>query len=135
MGKTKKQRLVGETFLRGLLVAFGVYLVGHLTLAGLCLRGSVGEESASAVTAVLCALSALAGGLLVARRCLWGPLAGGVLLSLVFGAAVLLIGLGFWGAVDWSGSAVTLLGCDLGGGVAAGLLCARRPKARRRKAL
>ena len=132
MSKTKKQRPVWVVFLQGLGVTLGVYLCGHLLLAALAVRGAVGEEGTFTVTALLCLCAALCGGLCVVRRCPWGLLPGGVLAALLFCGALAAVGALCWGQLAWAGTGGVLVVFALAGGVAAGLLGARRRKSKRR---
>ncbi len=93
MGKKPESVPVWAVFLRGSLLSLAVYLGGILLLAALLVRGVVPEGAAFPVTAALCALGALFGGLLTARRSSWGTLPSAMLNSAVF-AAVLAAGNG-----------------------------------------
>ena len=135
MSKTKKQRPVWAVFLCGLGAALGVYLAGHLLLAALAVRGTVGEEGAFTVTAILCLCAALCGGLCVVRRCPWGPLPGGVLAALLFCGVLAAVGSLCWGQLAWTGQGGVLAVFAVAGGVAAGVLGARRRKPKRRSQL
>ena len=135
MSKTKKQRPVWMVFLCGLCVALGVYLVGHLLLAALAVRGAVGEEGAFTVTAILCLCASLCGGACVVRRCPWGPLPGGGLTALLFCGVLALVGSLCWEELALAGNGGVLVVFALAGGVAAGLLGARRRKPKRRSQL
>ncbi len=133
MGKKPESVPVWAVFLRGCLLSLAVYLGGILLLAALLVRGVVPEGAAFPVTAALCALGALFGGLLTARRSSWGTLPSAMLNSAVF--AAVLAGAGFlWQqTLTWTGRGGVLLLCALGGGAAAGVLGSRRPRRRKRK--
>ena len=64
MGKGKKQAPSGLIFLKGLLLAFAVYLPGQLLITLLVVKGAVGEESLFPAVAAVCLVAALAGGFL-----------------------------------------------------------------------
>lgn len=135
MGKTKKQQPVWLSFGKGTAVSLGVYLVGHLLLAALAVRGTVGEEGSFVGTAVLALLAALCGGWCVVRRCPWGPLPGGLLLAALFAAVLAVTGGLCWGSLSWTGRGGVLVVFTLAGGGAAGMLGARKRKPKRRAAL
>lgn len=135
MGKTKKQQPAWLPFLKGILLAAGIYLAGHLLLAALMVCGTLGEGAAFPVTAVLCVVASLCGALLSVRRCAFGPLAGGLLSAALFSAVLMTVGLLCWREIALAGRGGILLGCAIAGGVLAGFLGARRPKQKRRAAL
>jgi len=127
----KKQQPVWQSLGKGLLLALGLYLMGHLLLAALMVRGSVGEGGALWFTGALCLLSALSGGFYVARHTPWGAVRGGLLGGVLFTVALALVGMVCWQRLSWTGESGALVLCALGGGLAGGL-CARRRKPRRR---
>jgi len=128
MAKGRKQLAVWQGFLAGGLLTLGVYLAGLLFLTLLLVKGAMPEGWSFAAVAVLCALSALAGGLAAVRLTRWR--AGGVLTAAAFLCVLSLAGLGFWDEVAWLGRGGVLLLCGLAGGLLAGL---SGPKKRRRK--
>lgn len=79
------------------------------------------------MVAVLCVLSALAGGVAAVRLTRWKM--GGLLTAAAFLSVLVLLGLGFWEEVAWLGHGGILLLCGLAGGLLAG---AAGPRARRR---
>jgi len=134
MAKGKKKEPVWLMFLKGLGISLTVYLTGIALLAVLAVRGAV-EEGTFPVTAALCLLSALCGGLLTVRRCPWGPLPGGLLSASLFALSLAAVGGLCWKSVTLSGRGGVLLGCAALGGIGAGLLGAGRRKPKRRGAL
>lgn len=127
MAKGRKKLAVWQGFLAGGLLSLGVYLLGLLAAALLLVNGVLPEGAQFTVVAALCALAALAGGVLTVRLTRWK--AGGVLTALLFLSALLLAGLGFWEEITWLGHGGVLLLCGLAGGALSG---AARPKTRRR---
>ena len=80
MAKGRKQTALRQAFLQGGLTALSLYLLGHLLLALLLVKGVLPETAAFHALAVLCAVSALAGGWISILRSAWraaGPLIGG----------------------------------------------------------
>ena len=128
MAKGRKQLAVWQGFLAGGLLTLGMYLAGLLFLTLLLVRGVLSEGGSFPAVAVLCMLSALAGGLLTVRLTRWK--AGGVLTAAVFLVLLILAGLGFWEEIAWLGHGGILLLCGLAGGLLAGLT---GPKRRRRR--
>ena len=128
MAKGRKQLAVWQGFLAGGLLTLGVYLAGLLFLTLLLVRGVLSEGGSFPAVAVLCMLSALAGGLLTVHLTRWK--AGGVLTAAVFLVLLILAGLGFWEEIAWLGHGGILLLCGLAGGLLAGLT---GPKRRRRR--
>lgn len=124
----RKQLALWQGFLAGSLLTLGVYLLGLLFLTLLLVKGALSEGGSFPAVAVLCALSALAGGLLTVRLTRWR--AGGVLTAAIFLSVLILTGLGFWEEIAWVGHGGVLLLCGLAGGVLAGLA---GPKRRRRR--
>lgn len=129
MAKGRKKLAVWKGFLVGGTLSLGVYLLGLLLLTLLLVRGTVPEKGSFPVIAVLCALSALAGGVTAARLTGWR--AGGALTALIFLGVLVLLGLGFWEQIAWLGHGGVLLLCGLAGGLLAGALSG--PGKRRRK--
>ena len=127
----KKQQPVWLAMGKGLTLSLGLYLLGHLLLAALMVRGSVGEEGAPWMTGALCVLAALCGGFYVARHTPWGAVQGGLLGGVLFAASLALVGMACWQSLSWTGQSGALVLCALGGGLAGGL-CARRGKTKRR---
>lgn len=128
MAKGRKKVAAWQGFLAGSLLSLGVYLLGLLLMTALLVRGALPEGGSFPAVAVLCALSALAGGVLTVR--LTRRRMSGVLTSAVFLFALVLAGLGFWEEIAWLGHGGVLLLCGLAGGLLAG---AAAPKARRRR--
>lgn len=129
MAKGRKKLAVWKGSLVGGALSLGVYLLGLLLLTLLLVRGTVSERGSFPVIAVLCVLSALAGGVAAVR--LTGQRAGGALAALIFLAVLALLGLGFWEQIAWLGHGGVLLLCGLAGGLLAGALSG--PGKRRRR--
>ena len=91
------------------------------------------ESGAFPVTAVLCFLSAMSGGLLTARQSPWGTLPSALLNTLVFAGILIAAGAICWQGITWYGHGSILLLCALAGGVVAGILGGRRSHRRKRK--
>lgn len=133
MAKGKKRRTAaGVVLLQGAAVSVAVYLVGILLLALLAVKGAVPERASFPAVAFLCLLGALGGGMVTARGTPWGPLPAALLNTALFAAVLLVAGLACW-PDGIGGRGVVLLVCALGGGLAAGLLGARRGRRRKRK--
>lgn len=124
----RKQLALWQGFLAGSLLTLGVYLLGLLLLTLLLVKGALSEGWSFPAVAVLCTLSALAGGVLTVRLTRWR--AGGVLTAAIFLSVLILAGLGFWEEIAWTGHGGVLLLCGLAGGALAGLA---GPKKRRRR--
>lgn len=124
----RKQLAAWQGFLAGSLLTLGVYLLGLLLLTLLLVKGALSEGWSFPAVAVLCTLSALAGGLPTVRLTRWR--AGGVLTAAIFLSVLILAGLGFWEEIAWTGHGGVLLLCGLAGGALAGLA---GPKKRRRR--
>ena len=124
----KKKLAVWQGYLAGGLLALSVYLLGLLFLALLLVKGVLSEGGRFPAVAVLCVLSALAGGVATVR--LTRHRAGGVLTAAVFLFVLVLAGLGIWEEIAWLGHGGILLLCGLAGGALAG---AAKPKTRRRR--
>ena len=135
MGKSRKTTAVWAVFLRGTLLALGVYLAGQLLLALLQVQGVLPEQGGYPATAVVCGLSSLLGGLVCVRRSPWGTLPGGLLTAALFALLLIAGGLLFWHGITWKGRGGVLLLCAMGGGVLSGLLGGRRGKRKRRIAV
>ena len=138
MGKGKKQAPSGLIFLKGLLLAFAVYLPGQMLITLLVVKGAVGEESLFPAVAAVCLVAALAGGFLCARRPVWGALPSAMLCALLFASVLTAIGILCWEeGITWTGRGGILLLCALAGGLLAGALGqgSRRKKKRKLKAL
>ncbi len=129
MAKGRKKLAVWKGFLVGGTLSLGVYMLGLLLLTLLLVRGTVPEKGSFPVIAVLCGLSALAGGIATARLTGWR--AGGALTALIFLTALVLLGLGFWEQIAWLGHGGILLLCGLAGGMLASALSG--PGKRRRR--
>lgn len=124
----RKQLAAWQGFLAGSLLTLGVYLLGLLLLTLLLVKGALSEGWSFPAVAVLCTLSALAGGVLTVRLTRWR--AGGALTAAIFLSVLILAGLGFWEEIAWTGRGGVLLLCGLAGGALAGLA---GPKKRRRR--
>ncbi len=134
MGKGKKQSPNGLVFVKGLFLSFGIYLLGQLLVTLLVVKGALREERMFPVIAVLCLLAALAGGLLCARRPVWGPLPSAMLCALLFAAVLAAVGILCWEeGISWAGRGGILMLCALAGGLLAGLLGSGRRKKKHRK--
>ena len=132
MGKRGKPRPAAwKGVLRGVLVALGVYLIGTALLALAIVKGGVPESVMFPVTAVLCVLAVLCGGLLAGP--MLPPLPGAMAVAACFGSVLLAVGAACWQSVTWAGHGGGLLACVLGGGVLSGVLAGSR-RGRRRKA-
>ena len=129
MAKGKKQKAAWQGFLAGGLLSLGIYLLGLLVVTMLLVKGVLSEGGSFPAVAVLCVLSALAGGVLAVRLTGWR--AGGVLTAAAFLAVLILAGLGFWEEIAWLGRGGVLLLCGLAGGVLAGLTGPRRRRRRK----
>ncbi|WP_308589312.1 hypothetical protein, partial [uncultured Oscillibacter sp.] len=107
MGKAKKQSSKPSSawmpFCKGVLLSLGVYLLGQLLLAGLLVKGALGEGTAFPIIACLCVLAAALGGLLPARRSPWGPLPGGLLCAALFAGLLVAGGALWWEGITWTG--------------------------------
>lgn len=112
--------------------AIGSYLLGMLLLTLLMMKGVVPEEKGFAFIACFCVLSALLGGW-ISSRSAWGPLPGALAVTALFAAVLTFSGICWEEPVCRTGEGWILLGCMLGGGVLAGLLCASGKNHRRRK--
>jgi len=131
MAKGRKQLAAWKGLLAGGLLTLGMYLAGLLFLTLLLVKGTISERWRFTAVAVLCGLSALAGGMATVRLTRWR--AGGVLTTVIFLALLSLAGLGFWDEVTWFGRGGILLLCGLAGGLLAGLIGSGRSGKRRRK--
>lgn len=127
MAKGKKARPAWQGFVAGGLLSLAAYLLGLLLLALLLVRGTLSEGFPA--VAALCALSALAGGLLAVRLTGWRW--GGVLAAALFLSVLVLAGLGFWEGVTWLGHGGILLLCGLAGGALSALAGPRRRRRRK----
>ena len=131
MGKGGKARPAPwRGVLRGTLTALGLYLLGTALLALLIVKGAVPEGVMFPVTAVLCVVSVLCGGLLAGP--MLPPLPGAMAVAACFGGVLLAVGAVCWQGVTWAGHCGFLLACTLGGGLLAGVLAGSR-RGRRRK--
>lgn len=134
MGKGKKKAPGPLVFLQGLLLSLGVYLPGLLLASLLAVKGVLGEEGIFPAAAVLCLLSALAGGFLCARRPVWGPLPSAMVCALLFAGVLAAVGILCWeDGITWTGRGGVLILCALAGGLLAGVLGGTRGRKRRRK--
>ena len=134
MGKGKKQAPSGLIFLKGLLLAFAVYLPGQLLITLLVVKGAVGEESLFPAVAAVCLVAALAGGFLCARRPVWGPLPSAMMCAVLFAGILTAAGILCWEkGINWTGHGGLLVLCALAGGLTAGVLGGGRRKKKKRK--
>ena len=133
MGKGGKARPAPwRGVLRGTLAAIVLYLIGTALLALLIVNGAVPEAMMFPVTAVLCVLSALCGGLLA--RPMLPPLPGAMAVAACFDGVLLAVGAACWQGVTWMGHGGILLLSVLGGGLLSGILAgSRRGRRRKRK--
>ena len=131
MGKGGKARPAPwRGVLRGTLAAIVLYLIGTALLALLIVNGAVPEAMMFPVTAVLCVLSALCGGLLAGP--MLPPLPGAMAVAACFDGVLLAVGAACWQGVTWMGHGGILLLSVLGGGLLSGIL-AGSCRGRRRK--
>ena len=134
MGKGKKQSPDGLVFLKGLLLSFGVYLLGQMLITLLVVKGVLGEEGMFPAVAALCLLAALAGGFLCARQPVWGPLPSALLCTVLFAGVLSAVGILCWEeGVAWTGHGGILVLCTLAGGLLAGVLGGGQKKKKKRK--
>ena len=133
MGKGGKARPAPwRGVLRGTLAAIVLYLIGTALLALLIVNGAVPEAMMFPVTAVLCVLSALCGGLLAGP--MLPPLPGAMAVAACFDGVLLAVGAACWQGVSWMGNGGALLVSVLGGGLLSGILAgSRRGRRRKRK--
>ena len=133
MGKGGKARPAPwRGVLRGTLAAIALYLNGTALLALLIVKGAVPEGVMFPVTAVLCVLSALCGGLLAGP--MLPPLPGAMAVAACFDGVLLAVGAACWQGVTWMGHGGILLLSVLGGGLLSGILAgSRRGRRRKRK--
>ena len=101
MGKKKTTAAIWTVFLRGSMLSLGIYFAGILLLALLLVKGAIPESGAFPVTAVLCFLSAMSGGLLTARQSPWGTLPSALLNTLVFAGILIAAGAICWQGITW----------------------------------
>lgn len=135
MSKAKKQPPNMLVFLKGLLLAFAVYLPGLLLVTLLVVRGVVKESGLFPAVAAFCLLASLTGGFFCARRPVWGALPSAMLCAVLFAAVLTAAGILCWEeGITWTGRGGILLLCALAGGLLAGLLGSGRKRKRKRKA-
>ena len=134
MGKTQKETALWMVLTQGSGLALCVYFVGLMGLSALLVKGTVGEGSAFAAVAGLCAAASFLGALVTVRRTPWGSAAAGLVTGAIFAAALALAGLACWGTVVLGRGGVLAAGA-LVGGLGAGLLGGRKrgKRTRRRK--
>ena len=131
MGKGGKARPAPwRAVLLGTMAAIALYLIGTALLALLIVNGAVPEAMMFPVTAVLCVLSALCGGLLAGP--MLPPLPGAMAVAACFDGVLLAVGAACWQGVTWMGNGGALLVSVLGGGLLSGIL-AGSCRGRRRK--
>lgn len=134
MGKGKKQAPDRLILLKGVLLAFGVYLPGQLLVALLAVKGVLREGSLFPAVAALCLLAALAGGLLCARRPIWGALPSAMLCAAVFAGMLAAVGILCWeGGITWTGHGGILMLCALAGGLLGGVLGSGQKRKKKRR--
>lgn len=122
MGKDKRKQAAWVVFLRGELVALGIYLLGIMLLALLVVKGVLPERGAYPVVAVMCLLTAMMAGLLTVRKSSLGRLGAGILSAVIFEAILLLVGTCVWQETTWTGRGGVLLLCALCGGVLSAMM-------------
>lgn len=130
MGKERKKTALWIVFLRGSIVALGIYLLGVLLLALLVVRGTLPESGTFPILAVLCVIAVLCGSLITVRKSPWGKLPTALLTSVIFGTTLTVVGVSFWREITGEGGILLL--CALSGGVLAALLGSRKRKAGKR---
>ena len=130
----KKQTPEWANYLRGILLALGVYLVSQMLVALLLVKGALPESRSFLVVAVCCVVSALIGGIWGGKTSL-GRLAGGVLVAAGFAVVLVAVGLLCWDGILWTGHGGILLLCALAGGVLSGLVGGKRGRRVKRKTL
>lgn len=122
MGKDKRKQTAWGVFLRGELIALGVYLLGVMLLALLVTRGLLPEQGMYPMVAAMCLLASMTAGLLTVRKSSFGHLGAGVLSALIFVAILLLIGACVWQEIAWTGKGGALLLCALCGGILSAMM-------------
>ena len=131
MGKGGKGRAPAwQGVLRGAAAALALYLGGTALLTLLMVKGAVPENLGFPVLTVLCAVSALCGGLLTDSAL--PPLSGALAVSAGFDAVLAAVGLGCWQGITWIGQGGALLFSGFMGGLLAALVKGRRKKRRRK---
>lgn len=134
MGNGKRApRKPWVVFARSLALSLGIYLAGHLLLAALLVRGTVGEGGAFAVTAGLCLISSAAGAFWAAGQAPMGRLPGAMLAAALFACALIAVGALAWQGISWTGHGGILIACALAGGLLAGMLGGRKRGGKRRR--
>lgn len=134
MGKGKKQTPNGLVFLKGVSLSLGIYLLGQLLVTLLVVKGALAEEGMFPAVAVLCLLAALAGGILCARRPVWGAVPSAIVCAALFAGILAAVGVLCWEeGITWTGHGGILVLCALGGGLLGGVLGSRPRKKKRRK--
>lgn len=131
-GKKKQQSAPWLVFLKGPLLALGIYLMGQLLAALLVVRGALSEESMFPMVGAFCAIASFCGGLLCAHRPAWGTLPSAMLCAVIFALVLAMVGLLVWDGLTLTGRGGILLLCALGGGTAAGILSGSVGGSRRR---
>lgn len=132
MGKEKRKRqAVWVVFLQGSMTALWIYLVGIFLVALFLVKGVLPEGMMLPVTAGLCMVASLVGGLLVSGNTTMGTLSASVLNALVFSGILVLAGMACWHQISWNGNGGILMVCAMAGGVLAGVLA--RPGRRKKK--
>ncbi|MBR5472130.1 MAG: TIGR04086 family membrane protein [Oscillibacter sp.] len=117
MGKDRRKQAVWVVFLRGELIALGIYLLGIMLLTLLVVKGVLPERGAYPAVAVMCLLTSMTAGLLAVRKSSLGRLSAGILSAVIFGAILLLVGTCAWQEIAWTGRGGVLLLCALCGGI------------------
>lgn len=131
-GKKHKRRSGPAAAALGTGAALAAYLLLLAAAAALALRGTIPEESLTAVTAVCCFLAVLVGGSVSAGGSTWRPMGAAFSVGAVMAVLLVLGGLSAPEPPDWAGQGGGLVLCALGGGALAGFLAAKRAKKRRR---
>ena len=122
MGKDRRKQAVWVVFLRGELIALGIYLLGIMLLALLVVKGVLPERGVYPAVAVMCLLTAMTAGLLAVRKSSLGRLSAGILSAVIFGAILLLVGTCAWQEITWTGRGGVLLLCALCGGILSAMM-------------
>ena len=103
MGNGKRTpRKPWVVFGRALALSLGIYLAGHLLLAALLVRGTVGEGAAFAVTAGLCVIASAAGAFWAAGQAGMGRLPGAMSAAALFACALIAVGALAWQGITWT---------------------------------
>lgn len=116
-----KKAATWKALLLSLLLTALVYGGGALLITLLTVQGTVGEERTFPLLAALAVVSALLGGTAAGKGRLGAR--GCLLNAVLFGGALVAVGLGGWDEITASG--LILLGMLLTGGALAALICGK----------